>query len=161
MKKRPLAERVWEKIKIGAKDECWPWLGTKNKDGYGSVGAGAPSRKTMLAHRAVFLVANGSLPADLEICHSCDRPACCNPSHLFAATHAENLADSKRKGRTMFVKRVARGVRNGGNKYTEAQIRRVRELGPHMTQTRIERETGIPQSHVSAILRGKLWRSLI
>jgi hypothetical protein len=109
----------------------------------------------MLAHRAVWLVAHGELP-EVEVCHSCDNPPCCNPAHLFVGTHADNMRDSRVKGRM----RGAVGERNGGNKYPLELIQRVRELGPTMSQMRISKETGISQAQISRILRGESWSSL-
>ena len=34
------------------------------------------------------------------ICHSCDNPQCCNPSHLFLGTFADNNSDRANKGRS-------------------------------------------------------------
>lgn len=139
-------------------DECWEWTGTTTRDGYGSLGVGEGTGKSMLAHRAAYLVAHGFLTSD-EICHSCDNPPCCNPAHLFAGTHAVNMADAVAKGRMRGPGR-ARGIRNGGNKYPPELIQRVRALGGTMSQDKIAATTGISQAQISRILRDKIWRSL-
>lgn len=44
----------------------------------------------MTIHRAVFELLNGLIPAGLEVGQTCLVRACCNPSHLVAATRAEH-----------------------------------------------------------------------
>lgn len=50
---RPLAERFWEKVDRRGPDECWPFLGSIDGRGYGSIGAngGKPLRR---AHRVAY-----------------------------------------------------------------------------------------------------------
>lgn len=157
-RRRPLAVRLWSRVNQSGPDECWEWTGARTRDGYGSIGLDFPGHGTMLTHRAAYLLTHGALP-DGEVCHSCDNPPCCNPRHLFAGSHATNMADAVAKGRFTGPNR-ARGERNGGNKYSAELIQRVRELSDSMSQQRIADETGISQTHISRILRGKMWHSL-
>lgn len=79
-------------------EKCWPWKGSRHKRGYGQFPMGRP-RKTFRANRIAIFLSTGIDPLDKEACHSCDNPPCCNPSHLTAGTHAQNMRDAMDKGR--------------------------------------------------------------
>lgn len=96
-RKRPLAERFWEKVEIGEIDECWEWQANKLPKGYGTFKD--EMLKINLAHRMAYFLKNGDFDRNLVICHSCDNPPCVNPNHLFLGTQKDNLEDSVQKGR--------------------------------------------------------------
>lgn len=89
-KRRPFAERFWEKVEK-VNDGCWLWLAARNKHGYGVIGLDR-SKRTTLAHRASYELTKGSIPDGLSLDHLCRNPGCVNPSHLEPVTHAENMA---------------------------------------------------------------------
>lgn len=105
---------------------CWNWTGTKDKDGYGSLGFG---NKVVRAHRLSHEAFIGPVPTDLLVCHTCDNPSCVNPSHLFVGTVQDNNEDKRQKGRQrgpdplaqrILLKRIAaRGDRNGARTHPE------------------------------------------
>src|SRR5690606_29588626 len=101
----PPLVRFWSKVdQSGGPEACWPYLGGRDKDGYGRFAIGSRSdgsRRTVRAHRFAFEAAKSeSVPGDKLLCHTCDNPACCNPRHLFVGDALANNRDRTRKGRT-------------------------------------------------------------
>ena len=70
------------------------FTGNKHRYDYGRIKV---KNNWLLTHRVVFEHANG--PTRLEVLHHCDNPPCCELSHLFEGTQADNLADMYAKGR--------------------------------------------------------------
>lgn len=75
---------------------CWLWRGRLDKDGYGWVWLRDGNRR---AHRVAWLLEHGVEPQQ-HVLHTCDRPACVNPAHLYEGTQADNMRDKVRRGRT-------------------------------------------------------------
>jgi hypothetical protein len=158
-KVRPITERFWGKVDIREPGECWPWKGGIGKGGYGRFTLPGHFGKMVQAHRMADELANGPIPNGLFVCHKCDNPPCCNPSHLFRGTHAENLADMTQKGRRVSIPSRASGERNGGSKLSDMDVRcvrRLRDIG--LSQRAIGLRMGISQSQVGRIVRAEQWR---
>ena len=64
--------------------------------GYKTISA---EGKEFYAHRLVWEVTNNKSPEGLVIRHTCDTPACINPSHLIEGTHGDNVQDKLRRDR--------------------------------------------------------------
>lgn len=91
--------RFWSKVvKLNPSGNCWIWTSTLNQQGYGQFWV-ASVRRSYSAHRLAFVLSGGSVPAGLCVCHRCDNRLCVNPTHLFVATHGDNLRDMVAKGR--------------------------------------------------------------
>lgn len=78
-------------------EACWRWLGNDQRMGYGSVFF---MGRRQGAHRVAYEIEHGPIPGGASICHRCDNPPCCRPSHLFLGTHQDNMDDMAAKGRT-------------------------------------------------------------
>lgn len=84
----PLFKRLFSKFLIG--DGCWEWIAAKDPQGYGRVNRGRKGEGTVLAHRAVYVLLVGPIPATLQLDHLCRDHACVRPSHLEPVTAREN-----------------------------------------------------------------------
>jgi hypothetical protein len=104
-----LPQRIQDKISPEPMSGCWLWTAALTEDGYGSVGTGEGT-KTALAHRLVFFLLGGEMPAGTEQDHVCRVRSCVNPAHLEPVTHLMNI----RRGA-----RVAPPHCPKGHEYTE------------------------------------------
>lgn len=114
--------RFWAKVNVAGPDDCWIWTaGISQIHGYGKFTIKKQGISDIGAHRYSWILANGSIPDGMMICHICDNPPCVNPNHLFLGTAKDNAIDCVRKNRS------ARGERNGNSKLNEADVLKIKE----------------------------------
>lgn len=96
----PRAQSPEECIKTHVRidGECWMWTGKILKPGMG-YGLASQHAKWQLAHRLSYKTFVGEIPEGKLVLHTCDRPSCVNPRHLFLGTQQENMDDMEKKGR--------------------------------------------------------------
>lgn len=146
-----LETRLWSRIdRSGGPLSCWPWTAGTTR-GYGQLKPGN-GRNNVLAHRKVMELTGYDVDG-MFVCHRCDNPACCNPSHLFLGTTQENTKDRNEK------QRQARGERQGSAKLTaEVVIEIRRRAASGEPQAWLAQEFGISKSQCTNIVRRRHWR---
>lgn len=148
-RRRPLANRFWEKVDRRDLDDCWGWTGFRNKSGYGQIGIGGKLQKS---HRIAWELVNGAIPNGLLVLHKCDRPQCCNPAHLFLGTHQDNANDRSCKGRGAYGEKI------GNSKLTDGDIRRIRGLyASGIICKDIAREYGVGKTTIWSVVSRESW----
>jgi len=154
-KRVPLEDRFWSMVNKRKPNECWPWTGFLDRDGYGRIRKGGRQPK-LGAHRIAWQLAHGAIPDGLCVLHHCDNPFCMNPKHLFLGTHADNAQDRDNKGRQAKGDSIKLfGEKNGQAKLTREDIWAIRKdkrsqyvLGPLY---------GVDPTQISRIRRGVHW----
>ena len=150
---RSLAERYWGKVDVRSESECWPWIGSIDPRGYGTIGADG-GRPLLRAHRVSFELEVGAIPNGQVICHACDNRACVHPRYLFAATQQVNVLDMVRKGR----RHSSAGDRNPSEKLRSDQVIEIRH--DRRRSREFCAEFGIANSTLFSIKRHETWRHL-
>lgn len=89
MTRRPIIDRLMEKVIPEPNSGCWLWTGFCDRFGYGRLQSNRTG--TDLAHRILYELTRGAVPKDLQIDHLCRVPCCVNPDHMEPVTQAENI----------------------------------------------------------------------
>ena len=150
-------ERFKKRIIETDPKKCWPWQGSKVR-GYGSFWL---QGRTTPAHRIAYFFATGQNPACSLVLHRCDNPPCCNPSHLFLGTPADNTRDMMLKGRKRIgTPTPVRGMDQHSAKLTDDLVRIILNLAAqgwgaskiwHTNQFPVSRRT------IASIVKGRRW----
>lgn len=137
--------RFWSKVSRQSDAACWPWTAAKCH-GYGHFRMPEGHYK---AHRIAYLLSHGPIAAGKLVCHACDNPGCCNPSHLWVGTAADNAKDREAKGRGAMA--------NATLTYREVEeIRRIYAMG-HSSYTRLSRRFSISRYTIRDIVKRWTW----
>ena len=141
---------VLEILQSGGAGECWDWPFYTVSNNYGQC---RWEGRDQQATHVVWEMKHGEKPpVGLHACHTCDRPICVNPAHIFFGTRHHNMSDASSKGR------ISRGSHRPQAKLSEDEIVAIR-LSCEKQATLAQRY-GVNQSTISRIKRGTLWRYL-
>ena len=140
----------WTKVDRSNPNNCWNWLGARDRDGYGNC------FQKIKPHRWIYQYYNGPITSDQFVCHSCDNPACVNPQHLWLGTLQDNHQDMMKKGRHGYGRFP--GSQNKSAKLTEQQVLEIRALpGPNRL---IAEKYGVSKCTIDEIRARKTWRHI-
>jgi hypothetical protein len=140
-------DRLLDNIKR-TESGCWEWLGRIDKDGYGLSGG-------RRVHRVMYVMFCGPINGKRCVCHTCDNPRCCNPTHLFLGSDLDNARDRAEKHRG------ASGDRHGIAKLTAERVAVLRrDLAAGMGLKMAARKYRVNRSTIQAIAKGRTWRGV-
>ena len=125
-------ERFWSYVPKGlSNNECWLWKGATNTLENRAIFNYSPEpyiKKLLFSARYIYLCFYGYYNFELLVCHSCDKPRCVNPNHLWLGTDLDNNKDMINKCRdnhssiTKFTKEQIIFIRENYNKYTNKEL---------------------------------------
>lgn len=105
-----MAQGVWKM------NNCWHFLGSKDRRGYGRIGG-----------RRACRVAYESFVGPLDnrsVLHRCDNPPCINPDHLYLGTSQDNMNDMVARDRNRYDNHA--GSSNGNALLSEDAVEWIR-----------------------------------
>ncbi len=124
---------------------CDEWTGYVDPDGYGRA---VLNRKTMGAHRAIWISENGEIPCGMMVLHRCHNRKCVEISHLYLGDHKQNMEDRAMSGRN----------RSGHDRLNQETAAEVRNLCRTKTQREAAAILGLPKSVIGDVMSGKCWK---
>lgn len=146
---------------------CWLWTGCTNKSGYGVTSV---AHRFISTHRLAYIYEFGEIPDDLLVCHHCDVPNCCRPSHFFLGTNRDNSSDMVQKNRqsqgashaAAILPNRPRGSKNAMSRFTEEQVSEMRRLRKetNMTLNAIATKFGASYGGVQKAINGEGWKHI-
>jgi hypothetical protein len=146
-------ERFEEKYMEYQWFQCWPFIESRNDDGYGEFWIDG---RMVKAHRVAYALEHEEVPGDEFVLHSCHIPNCVNPNHLRLGTHSENVRDAVERG----TWREARtGEDNGRAELSAEQVRAIRDRydATDATYSDLADEYGVTSAHIGRIVREERW----
>lgn len=148
--------------------QCWLWMGSRDRKGYGQIRAFG---RSMRAHRASWMFFIGPIPLNTPcVLHRCDNPACVRPDHLWVGTNLDNVRDREAKGRSSRefvalmrtqegIARLPRGENHPRAKLTEDHVRAIRQShAGGLSPVRIAAEYGVTDRAVHLVVSRRTWK---
>lgn len=152
----PLSKRDqarWAKKIEPGPNGCVLWTARTNAKGYGSFRLGT---RVLLAHRVAYVQAYGQIPDGLQVCHTCDTPACVEPAHLKLGTAADNAHDKVERER---AKGINAAGTNGRAKLDWPQVDEIRRrLTAGESGAFLAEAFDVTGQQISQIRLGRTWK---
>ena len=154
--------RFWSRVSKSP-EGCWTWTGASLKHGYGIFYCDG---KSILTHRFSAKISGILVNDNLCVCHTCDRPSCVRPSHLFEGTRQQNTLDMFAKKRDLYslgkkFRNHAKGEDASNHKLRTDEVVSIKKLFSLGGRTSsIARQYGVSQATISNIRHGDTWKHI-
>ena len=143
-------ERFWSKVdRSGGPDACWLWRGRKSAGGYGSFELW---ERRMRSHHVALATDDRFVPKGGKALHTCHRPPCCNPRHIYIACAGGSGSGSSSIRRERGRSRVLL------NQFDVREIRQRARDGESVTH--IANSFKVNKELVVRIVNRQMWRHL-
>ena len=148
-------------VEMVSESGCWVWMRGVAGPLHYQYGACNLENKTTRAHRAAWMIYQGSIPKGIDVLHRCDTPLCVNPNHLFLGTHFDNMHDAIKKNRAniIFKHRKFLGEENGHARLTNEIVKEIKSSNEKTKN--IAAKFKITINTVSQIRAGVRWPHII
>jgi anti-sigma28 factor (negative regulator of flagellin synthesis) len=142
-----LEEEFWSYVDKKDENDCWNWIGWKDKNGYGYFHSDRAHRYSYKLHN------NNKNIKNLVVRHACDNPSCVNPKHLLIGTHNDNVQDRVKKNRS------AIGEHNGRSKLKEKDVLFILQ-DKELTTEQLGEKFNVDSNVVLAVKRRTKWKHI-
>lgn len=133
-------QTIKPQVKLGKRaEDCWQWLGPKTDAGHGKK---TYCGREVMAHRWVWEMLFGPIPAGLVVYATCGTTGCTNPHHLACGY----IADARRQATD--VKLLPADI---------ADIRAAKATASLHTATHLADRHGVSPNTIRDIWRGTTW----
>lgn len=142
------APRIMRSVRT-KKNGCWiRTKGVNPVTGYTSISRMVDGKASYyFAHRVMYVFWNGPIPEGLTIDHLCEQPSCCNPAHLRAVPHRDNVLRSLKNPAAIHARKL---VCDKGHAFTQINNRKRKCLTCARERDKAKREEraaqGVPDN---------------
>ncbi len=133
------------------KNGCKKWPYCIDQQGYGKM---SWKNQTKRASRIVYECFKEKIPKGLVIRHTCDNPACVNPTHLLIGTLQDNVNDAVER------KRLKVGEAHHAAKLNEQIVKYIREKEMNISNSTLGRKYKVSHKNIERIKTRKIWKHI-
>lgn len=145
-------KRFWAKVDRRSPNECWPWVASVNRYGYGKFSVTNDGRQhDPMPHQIALLLSGKERPNSLWALHTCDNRMCCNPAHLYWGTPRENARDMVTRHRSLT------GSRNHAAILSELDVKVIRAEAMFFREG-LAKRFGVSLQCIDEAISRKTWK---
>jgi HNH endonuclease len=146
------SERFWHRVM--KTENCWTWLGSKDKAGYGKFVYYLCNKKQHIrCHQFSYLITYGTLQGGQCVRHLCNNRICVRPEHLALGSNQDNMDDKVRSNRQI------KGEQHHNAKLDKWKVKEIRELYAtgNYSQQKLSDLFNVAQSTIKNVLLRRTW----